>query len=83
MVKLLKVVRIHLELQNTMKTVYYRYQMIDGPEDEGFVYGQMDVMSDQNVTEKDCIRNEFGNHYLINNPEDFIFEIYNIREHDV
>ena len=66
-----------------MKTVYYRYQLIDGPDDEGFIYGQFDVASDQKITEDDCARNEFGHNYLSRDVEDYIFEIYNVREHDV
>ena len=52
-----------------MKTVLYRIQSIEAPEGEGFRYNSLRTLSDTKVNEEMCLRNEFGNHYLINDPE--------------
>lgn len=53
----------------SMKTVLYRIQSIETPEGEGFRYNSLRTLSDTKVNEKMCLRNEFGDHYLINDPD--------------
>jgi hypothetical protein len=52
-----------------MKTVLYRIQSIEAPEGEGFRYNSLRTLSDTKVNEEMCLRNEFGDHYLINDPD--------------
>ena len=52
-----------------MKTVLYRIQSIEAPENEGLRYGSLRTLSKTKVDEEMCLRNEFGSHYLINVPD--------------
>lgn len=52
-----------------MKTVLYRIQSIETPEGEGFRYNSLRTLSDTKVNEEMCLRNEFGDHYLVNDPD--------------
>lgn len=52
-----------------MKTVLYRIQSIEAPEGEGFRYNSLRTLSGTKVNKEMCLRNEFGNHYLINDPK--------------
>ena len=52
-----------------MKTVLYRIQSIEASEGEGFRYNSLRTLSDTKVNEEMCLRNEFGDHYLINDPD--------------
>lgn len=51
-----------------MKTVLYRIQSIEASEGEGFRYNSLKTLSDTKVNEEMCLRNEFGDHYLVNDP---------------
>lgn len=63
-----------------MKKVLYRYKYKDSPEDEGFIYGSVEVPNQTAITETLCIRNEFGENYIRNFSDYYIFEIYKIIE---
>lgn len=65
-----------------MKTVLYRIQSIEAPENEGFRYGSLRTLSKTKVDEEMCLRNEFGSHYLVNVPDYWICEILKEIEED-
>ncbi len=66
-----------------MKTVLYRIQSIEASEGEGFRYNSLKTLSDTKVNEEMCLRNEFGDHYLVNDPDYWVCEILKEIEDDV